>query len=261
MFRHRSRHDRAPPAGLPAAGRKLHAPAVARMREHQTRRVEKRPLEPLDGSMSPGDMTAHAAVQRIAHDRVADRAQVHADLVRPARVNRDVRQRQHAGPSCSRAHDPGDGLARLRRARADIFFRFEDRVRWARRSAGRPAPRPRRARRTLSQLRDRETGATSSSCAASCLATTIKPDVPRSRRWTMPGRFSPPMPLRSSRDACSAFTSVPPACPAAGCTTIPAGLSTTTRSRVLVENRQRQRFGLGAGVDRFRHVDRDLLAA
>ena len=34
--------------------------------------------------------------------------------------------------------------------------------------------------------------------------------------------------------------------PAAGCTTIPAGLSTTIRSRVLVEDRQRQRLGLAA---------------
>ena len=29
-------------------------------------------------------------------------------------------------------------------------------------------------------------------------SSTITPDVPRSSRWTMPGRFSPPMPLKSS---------------------------------------------------------------
>ena len=42
---------------------------------------------------------------------------------------------------------------------------------------------------------------------------------------------SPPMPLRSWTWCSSALTSVPPAWPAAGWTTIPAGLSTTTRSR------------------------------
>ena len=40
------------------------------------------------------------------------------------------------------------------------------------------------------------------------------------------------------------MTSVPLACPAAGCTTMPAGLSTTIRSLVLVDDRQRQSFGL-----------------
>ncbi len=46
----------------------------------------------------------------------------------------------------------------------------------------------------------------------------------------MPGRNSPPMPLRSSTWWSSAFTSVPELWPAAGCTTIPAGLFTTSRS-------------------------------
>ena len=99
--------------------------------------------------------------------------------------------------------------------------------------------------------------ARSSSCAASCLATTISPDVPLSSRWTMPGRFSPPMPLRSSTWWSSALTSVPLACPAAGWTTMPAGLSTTIRSLVLVDDRQRQRFGLRRRIDRLGDVDRD----
>ena len=66
--------------------------------------------------------------------------------------------------------------------------------------------------------------------AASCLATTIRPEVPRSSRWTMPGRSSPPMPLRSSMWCRSALTSVPEGCPAPGCTTMPAGLSMTATS-------------------------------
>ena len=46
-------------------------------------------------------------------------------------------------------------------------------------------------------------------CARSFFATTITPDVPRSRRWTMPGRSVPPMPLRPPRWWRSAFTNVP----------------------------------------------------
>ena len=49
----------------------------------------------------------------------------------------------------------------------------------------------------------------SSWCAASFFATTITPDVPRSSRCTMPGRSSPPMPLRSLMWWSSALTSVP----------------------------------------------------
>ena len=70
----------------------------------------------------------------------------------------------------------------------------------------------------------------SSWCARSCLATTITPEVPLSSRCTMPGRCSPPMPLRSLTWCSSAWTSVPDACPAPGCTTSPAGLLTTTTS-------------------------------
>jgi uncharacterized integral membrane protein len=50
-------------------------------------------------------------------------------------------------------------------------------------------------------------------------------------RWTMPGRFSPPMPDRLPPKWCrSALTSVPVGEPGAGCTTMPAGLFTTIRS-------------------------------
>ena len=45
----------------------------------------------------------------------------------------------------------------------------------------------------------------------------------------MPGRRTPPTPERSCTWRSSAFTSVPPAVPAPGCTTRPAGLFTTIR--------------------------------
>ena len=58
-------------------------------------------------------------------------------------------------------------------------------------------------------------------------ATTIKPDVSRSRRWTMPARSSSSPP--SAPASASACASVPLACPGPGWTTTPAGLSTTRR--------------------------------
>src|SRR5262249_55872184 len=62
---------------------------------------------------------------------------------------------------------------------------------------------------------------------ASSLATTSRPEVPRSSRWTMPGRSTPPTPERSRTRCRRAFTSVPDARPAPGCTTRPAGWPTT----------------------------------
>ena len=51
---------------------------------------------------------------------------------------------------------------------------------------------------------------------ASSLATTRSPDVPRSRRCTIPGRRTPPIPERSLTWRRSAFTSVPDRVPAPG---------------------------------------------
>ena len=67
--------------------------------------------------------------------------------------------------------------------------------------------------------------------AWSCRATRIAPLVSRSKRCTMPGRSGPPLLLRlGPKWNCSALTSVPDQCPRAGCTTMPGGLLTTTRS-------------------------------
>ncbi len=63
------------------------------------------------------------------------------------------------------------------------------------------------------------------------MATTIRPVVSLSRRCTMPGLATPPMPDRLVPQwASSALTSVPLSLPAPGCTTSPAGLSMTIRS-------------------------------
>src|SRR6188472_235663 len=70
----------------------------------------------------------------------------------------------------------------------------------------------------------RWTWACSAAWASSLRATTSRPLVPLSSRWTMPGRSgSAPPPSKSP----SSSTKVGPLCEGAGWTTIPAGLSTT----------------------------------
>ena len=97
----------------------LHAAAVARMRERQPRGVQERPLEPLHGADVARHAPVHAAVQRVADDRVADGAQVHADLMRPAGVDRHLAERQPR--QVMRAGDPGHRLARVLGARRHLL--------------------------------------------------------------------------------------------------------------------------------------------
>ena len=55
--------------------------------------MQKRTLESLDSAEVPRRPAAHAAVCRIPDDRMPDRAQVDADLMRAARRDGDVQQR------------------------------------------------------------------------------------------------------------------------------------------------------------------------
>ena len=73
--------------------------------------MEERPVEMRDRSQVARDAPVHAAVQRVADNRVADCAQVHADLVGAARMNRHLRHRQHPA-EMFRAHDARDRRAR-----------------------------------------------------------------------------------------------------------------------------------------------------
>ena len=68
--------------------------------------------------------SVHAAVQRIADDRMADGAQVHANLMRAAGLDRHPRQRQRVAERARRARCASP-LRGSRRARADIFLRFD----------------------------------------------------------------------------------------------------------------------------------------
>ena len=61
-----------------------------------------------------------AAVERVADDRMADRAQVHANLVRAAGVNRDLRQRQRRVELLG-ADDARHRLAAAPRARRHLL--------------------------------------------------------------------------------------------------------------------------------------------
>src|SRR2546423_6488749 len=89
----------------------------------------------------------------------------------------------------------------------------------------------------------RASAATSTSYARGDRATSMSPLVSRSRRCTMPGRAGSPTSESSGNRSSSPFTSVPPACPAPGWTTSPAGLLTTTR----LSSAKRTSTGTGSG--------------
>ena len=91
------------------------------------------------------------------------------------------------------------------------------------RDGGRPSTSARYSR-TISRA---ASAAFSRRWASSLLATTSRPEVSRSSRWTIPGRHgSPPAAPR----AASASERVAPRCGPAGWTTTPAGFSTISRS-------------------------------
>src|SRR5215831_1662960 len=73
----------------------LHAPPVDRVREREACGMEERALEMRDRADVARDAAVDAAVERVADDRMADRAQVDADLVRAAGVDGDARERQY----------------------------------------------------------------------------------------------------------------------------------------------------------------------
>ena len=74
--------------------REVQSPSVGGMRERQAGRVQERPLEVRHRPEVAWHTPMHTAVERIADDRMADGAQVHANLVRAPGVNRDGRERQ-----------------------------------------------------------------------------------------------------------------------------------------------------------------------
>src|SRR5438132_12007201 len=92
----------------------LHPPAVARVVEREARGVQKRPLQMRHGADVARHAPLHTAVQRIADDRMADGAEMYADLMRAPRVNRHLAERQPRQVGC--ACDSSDRLARASRS-------------------------------------------------------------------------------------------------------------------------------------------------
>ena len=142
-----------------------------------------------------GRVVPAAPVRAVPEDRVADRAQVHADLVGPAGARRRLEQRRAGQPLADlepRLGRPALAVGPRRCARPG--------GRGARRRRTCRAP-PGRGRAPGSGVRPRGAASSraSASCASSVFATSISPDVPASSRCTMPGRSGPP--FRDSGDA------------------------------------------------------------
>ena len=222
--------------------------------------MEERPVEVRDGAEVAGHAPVDAAVQRVADDRMADRAQVHADLMRAAGVNRDLRQRQHA------AEVLGADDARDRRA---------------------AAARARRLRRHLLPVRriaaDRRVDAASGQHLAPderevFLLDLAVGELARQllvRRVVLGDDHQPRRaavePMHDARALLAADAAQivdvmqqrvdQRAARVAGrrMHDHPGRLVDDDEVRVLVEDRQRQRLGLRRRVDRLRDVDRDLL--
>src|SRR5262249_16765954 len=94
----------------------LHAPPVSRVGKHEARGVEEGAVEMRDRAEVARHAAMDAAVERVADNRVADRAEVHANLMRAAGVDRNMCERQHAAEMFS-ADDAGHGLTAASDAR------------------------------------------------------------------------------------------------------------------------------------------------
>ena len=184
------------------ARRRPRAP-VTGMREREPRGVQELAREPV---------AARRAVLGVAGDRMPDRQQVRADLVRAARLEPHAQQRVVRQRPLDL--EVRDRLARLVRVgrdpRAHAPVAAERRV-------DRAAPRRRAAldqRQVLAhELARARAAALSAAWTGSERATTSRPDVSRSSRCTMPARSGSSPPATRPASACA---SVPWRCPRAG---------------------------------------------
>src|SRR5688572_9873118 len=91
----------------------LHLTSVGWMSKHEAACMEKRPVEREDGTQIAGHAPAESSVHRVADDRVADLAQMHANLMCPPGCDRHVYERdarhvQRSGNSSDcRSRAPG----------------------------------------------------------------------------------------------------------------------------------------------------------
>ena len=204
-----------------------------RMREGEARGVQELALEP----EAPG-----RAVVGVAGDRVADRLEVGADLVGAAGLERHPQQRGSRGQRALE-REVGDGLARAvgvgRHEGADAAVAAERRVD----RAGARGRQPVDEREVLAAHRaGGERGRAARGAPPPCLATTSRPEVSRSSRWTIPARPGSSPPAARPASACGERAA---AWPRAGCTTTPGRLVDHEQVLVLVGDRER-RVGRGA---------------
>ncbi len=183
---------------------------------------------------------------------MADGAQVDADLVRPAGGDRDLQQRDAL--EVPRPRDARDRAARAARPRRHLLPVL--RVAPDRRVDAPPGVHDAPDERDVFLL-DFAVAETAATAPGGPCRSWPRPSAPTCRDRAdarCPGRSSPPMPLRSLTWWSSALTSVPLLWPAAGCTTIPAGLSSTTTSG----SSKRMRSGSSSGSGRRRRRRGDV---
>jgi hypothetical protein len=66
--------------------------SVPRVRDREPRRVQERTVQALHRAKISGDMPVHTSVHRVAHDGMSNCAEMYANLVGPARVDRNAAQ-------------------------------------------------------------------------------------------------------------------------------------------------------------------------
>ncbi len=203
--------------------------AARGMREGQPRRVQELAAQPVE---------AGRAVVGVAADRVADRLQVDADLVRAAGLQAHAQQRR-AARSAALDLEVRDRRRAARRCRSTCACARAGRGRSAPRSCpSAPAGGPRRARGTRGSIARAGSEAFSARCTSSLLATTSSPEVSRSRRCTIPARQSSSPPAMRPASACA---SVPLAVAARGVHDDARRLVDDDQVLVLVGDRERAR--------------------
>ena len=142
-----------------------------------------------------------AAVELVAHQRMADMRHVDADLVRAAGLPAWRAPSSRAGASCSSSNAVDAGFAALdhRHAQAVARIAADRRVHMAhrRRRPRRDAPAP----RTGAPPRARRCAAPARPSSARVRATTIRPLVSLSSRCTMPARGSSAAPAVAREQA------------------------------------------------------------
>ena len=172
------------------------SPPVPRVRERQPRRREERG-DPIAGRPAGAAAGAAAGLRRrsLRPPDVRSRSGGHGSgACGPVAIA----TRPRVTPSRGSAVTTRVTASRARLERTEMRFRSTGSRPIGQVDAAFPAaPGPRPGRRIPSPPPGPRTARARSACARSCLATTSRPDVPRSRRCTMPGRSSPPMPLRS----------------------------------------------------------------